>query len=331
MKKLNLADDSGETGASSGGSNRRQKRLRIILLVVLLVGAAAIAAQQFFFKEKKPAPELMRPPVASIPPSPPASSAPPVKPSEPVPPSPGTAPVSAPSFPPAPAKGDQTKELSKPSGLPAAPAAPASSMKRPEVVPPLPATTPASGPSLGAPSPKAEQVRELAKPSKSQPRASAEEGKTHRAHGYALQVLACADEKNASEALQKLKNEGFSPEIVKTKTTLTRHSIYLGDFSGPEEAAALGIRMKEDKISATLHMTEGGRYSYLISSYYTLNEAVDASHALEEKGYPVGIRETTAQDLVYQVRIRHFADPGQAAAPIQHLRDLGYSPIVVRE
>ena len=329
MKKLNLADDSGKMGASSS-SNGRQKRLLIILLVVLLIAAAVIAAQQFLFKEKKPVFAPMRPRAAAIPPSSPAPPPPSVNPSEPIPPSPATPPVSAPSFPSAPAKVEQAKELSKPSDLPVAPATPSSAMRRPGVVPPSPATPPVSAPSMAAPSPKAEEIKKP-KPSKSQLKVSALDRKTLPARGYTLQVLACAEEKNALENLQKLKIEGFSPTIVKAKATLTKHSVYLGDFSGPEEAASFGTRLKEDEISAILYMTGGGRYSFLISSYFSLNEAIDASHELEKKGYPARIRGTTAQTSVYQVRIGHFANRGQAAAPIQRLQDLGYSPVVVRE
>jgi len=329
MKKLNLADDSGEMGASSS-PNGRQKRLLIILLVILLIGAAAIAAQQFLFKEKKPAFTPIHPRVAMLPSSPPVYSPPSDKPSEPIPPSPATPPAHVPSFPPAPAKEDQAKELPKPSDLPVAPATPPSSMRRPGVVPPSPATPPVSAPSVAAPAPKAEAIEE-SKPPKSQLKASAEDRKAPPAHRYFLQVLACAEEKNALESLQKLKAEGFSPVIVKAQATLTKHSVYIGDFSGPEEAASLGARLKEDEISAILYTTGEGRYSFLISSYFTLNEAIDASHEVEKKGYPARILEKTAQTSVYQVRMGHFADRGQAAAPIQRLRDLGYSPIVVRK
>lgn len=280
MKKLNLADDSGEIDASSS-SNVRQKRLLIILVVVLIIGGGVFAAQQFLFKEKGPALVPMRPPMTAIPPSPPASPAPSVTPSETVPPSPTAPPVSAPA--------------------------------------------------LAPPSSKAEQVTELPKPSKPRLQPSGEDRKTLPTHGYTLQVLSCVEEKNARESLQRLNAEGFSPEIIKTKATLTKRSLYLGDFSSPEEAASLDARLKEDGISAVLHMAGEGRYSYLISSYFTLSEAIDASHELEKKGYPVRIRETTAQTSVYQVRMGHFANRGQAAEPIQRLRDLGYSPVVVRE
>ena len=329
MKKLNLADDSGETGASSS-PNGRQKRLRIILLVVLLIGAAAIAAQQFLFQEKKPAFPPMRPRVATLPPSPPVYSPPSVKPSEPIPPSPATPPAHAPSFPPVPVREDQAKELPKPSTLPVAPGTTTSSMRGPGVFPPSPATAPASTPSAAAPSSKPEAIEEP-KTSKSPLKTSAEDRKALPAHGYSLQVLACVEEKNARENLQKLKAEGFSPAIVKAKATLTKHSVYIGDFSGPEEAASLGTRLQADGISAILFTAGGGRYSFLISSYSTLNEAIDASHELEKKGYPARIQETTARTSVYQVRTGHFANRGQAAAPIQRLRDLGYSPVLVKE
>jgi cell division protein FtsN len=215
---------------------------------------------------------------------------------------------------------------------PPVPLSPTPSVKPSEPVQPAPAGS-LSAPSFPPPAatPKTEEAKELPKASRPARHVASAGSKAQPLKGYALQVVACADETTALEHTKKLKAEGVSSKISKSRAMLTKHSVYLGDFSGPEEAAALGLRLKEGGIGVTLHMTEGGRYSFLVSSYFTLNEAVDAAHDLEKKGYAARIRETTAQAPVYRVRIEHLANRGQAAALIGRLRGLGYSPVVVRE
>ena len=215
---------------------------------------------------------------------------------------------------------------------PPVPLSPTPSVKPSEPVQPAPAGS-LSVPSFPPPAtrPKTEEAKELPKASKPARHVASAGSNAQPLKGYALQVVACADETTALEHTKKLKTEGVSSKISKSRAMLTKHSVYLGDFSGPEEADPLGLRLKEDGIGVTLHMTEGGRYSFLVSSYFTLNEAVDAAHDLEKKGYAARIRETTAQAPVYRVRIEHLANRGQAAALIGRLRGLGYSPVVVRE
>lgn len=214
----------------------------------------------------------------------------------------------------------------------APPPIPKPSIKPPETVQPAAVVPPvAAPPSIATPS-QARKEAKLEKPLESEPiPPEAEKRRTPAQHRYSLQVASCVVEKNALSLTKTLQAEGFSPRIVKAKAALTKHSVYLGDFSSPVEANEMGDRLQADGIRAALKPMEKGHYSYLISSSFILNEAIDTAHELLKKNYAARIRSAQVQTPVYQVLVGRFADRTQTAKPIERLRGMGYSPILVRE
>jgi len=294
MNKINLAEDSGGKDAPSG-LTPRTKRLLILLLAVFILGAGFLAAQRFLFQEKMPPPTPSRPLAVAPTPAPQPLSKPP----EAGPPAPAVAPSAAPP-----------------------------SVAAPVATPPS-KTGEAAKQAESHPKPKeASKPREAVK---AEGKVEAEKKKTPPRPRYSIQVASSVQEKNALSLVQGLKAQGFSPRVTKTKVTLTRHSVYLGDFSHRTEAAEMDNRLREEGISATLQMMEKGRYGYLIFSSFVLDEAIDAAHELQKKNYSAKIRSVPAQTPVYQVRVGHYAGRAQTATPIERLRELGYSPIVVKE
>jgi cell division protein FtsN len=147
---------------------------------------------------------------------------------------------------------------------------------------------------------------------------------------YSIQVESYSQESNALSSKRRLEQEGFSPRIVQSKMALTRHNVYLGDFSTPEQAAEMGSRLQAEEIRGTLESLEDGHQSYLVGSFYTLAEAVDRALEIQRKNYPVKVSSTPVR-TVYHVRIGHFGDRLQAAKMVARLRAQGHSPIVVKE
>ena len=219
----------------------------------------------------------------------------------------------------------------------APPAPPPASSKPPEVVQPLPAIPPVSVP---APPVTTGRREEIAKPVEHpKPEAKGEEGgkiesgstkEAYRRAKYSIQVESYSQENNALSLKKRLEQEGFSPRIVQSKMALTRHNVYLGDFSSPEQAAEMGSRLQAEGIRGTLESLEDGRQSYWIGSFYTLAEAVDRALEIQRKNYPVRVSSTPVRAL-YHVRIGHFDDRLRAAKMVARLRGQGHSPIVVKE
>jgi cell division septation protein DedD len=145
-------------------------------------------------------------------------------------------------------------------------------------------------------------------------------------------VASYVEEKNARSLMKDLKEQGLSPKLIKKgKATLTQHSVYLGDFSSPEEAGEMGARLQADGIRVTLKPMEKGHYSFLVSSSFVLNDAIDLAHELQKKDYSARIRSSQVQAPVYQVFVGRFSERTQTAESVQRLQEMGHSPIVVRK
>ncbi len=235
----------------------------------------------------------------------------------------------------------QQQPLPSPPARPATtapPAPPQASSKPPEVVQPLPAVPPVSVPTPPVSTAKEEEIAEPVEHPK--PEAKGKEGERigsrstregYPSPKYSIQVESYSQESNALSLKRRLEQEGFSPRIVQSKMALTRHNVYLGDFSGPEQAAEMGSRLQAEGIRGTLESLEDGRQSYWVGSFYTLAEAVDRALEIQRKNYPVRVVSSTPMRAVYHVRIGHFDDRLRAAKMVARLRGQGHSPIVVKE
>ncbi|MDH7499303.1 MAG: SPOR domain-containing protein [candidate division NC10 bacterium] len=210
-----------------------------------------------------------------------------------------------------------------PPPVPQLPAKPPQSVPPASVAPavPSPPSTPASKEvKWGEPlKPGLEATRSEAKAKPAPPR-----------QRFSIQVVSCAEEKNARSLASRLQAEGLSARIMKGRATLTRHRTYVGHFSSLEEAREMGERLHTDGISATLQPMEPGKYAYLIASSYALNDAIDRAHELSKKGYVPSIRSSQVQAPVYRVLVGRFAHRAEAIKPIQRLKEMGYSPILVK-
>jgi len=207
-------------------------------------------------------------------------------------------------------------------------------VKAPELVPPARIVPPVKSPPSTLVPPPAGKEAKLGEPLKPKPEPTRPGPGARPAppeQRYSIQVVSCVEEKNARSLVRSLQAEGLSARIVRGRATLTRHRVYVGHFSSPEEAREMGDRLHAEGIPATLEPMEKGKYGYLISSSFVLNDAIDRAHELLKKDYVPSIRSAQIQASVYRVLVGRFAHRTETNEPIRRLKEMGYSPIPVKE
>ena len=148
---------------------------------------------------------------------------------------------------------------------------------------------------------------------------------------YTLQVASLVLKRNALALKTRLERLGFHPIVRLTTTPISRHQVYGGQFSSRKEAEMFAERLSRDGFPAKLVELDDGRVGLEVESYFTLNEAIDLAHRLQEQDYTPKIVSRAVPTPVHQVRVGRYHSRADALEALEQLKREGLTPIIVRQ
>ncbi len=148
---------------------------------------------------------------------------------------------------------------------------------------------------------------------------------------FVVQVASLVVKQNALNLEKRLGELGYTPVIDETTAPISRHRVYVGEFSSREEAEQVARRLNVDGFPSNLVEGEDGMFRPEVGSSYNLNKVIDLARTLQQKKYSPKIVSTGVPTSVYQVRVGGFDSRAQAVTAVEALKKQGFTPIIVRK